>query len=267
MSAGWVGEQISTDHLVIPELSGGRAIGSPIGAMPAPAAEPIPEPQGQGNRVGTMLAVLAGGTAALVGTAGLWLFAFSPQPTEPKAPAQLAMVEDPTQRFIIADGVMYIEGTVPNKEDMRQIQEAAEQAVGADRVVNNLEVSDDAYFDESLPISLGVADTVRFQSGNAEVKEEYAPLIELAVQLLDSQSETSLTLVGHTDDRGGEDLNLRLSVQRATAVAREINRQGIAEDRLSIEGRGESEPIASNDSPEGRSTNRRVEFLISGLLE
>ena len=267
MSAGWVGERVSADYTVIPDLGGGRAIGAPIGAMPAPVEQMVSEPQGHGSNVGTALAVLAGSAAALAGIAGLWFFAFSSPAPEPKAPAQLAMVGDPTQRFLIADGVMYLEGTVPNEEDLLRIQDAAEQAIGADRVVNNLEVSEDAFFDESLPIALGVADTVRFQTGNAEVQDEYEPLIELAVQVLQSHSETSLTLVGHTDNRGAEDLNLTLSVDRATAVAEEIYRRGVTEDRLAIEGRGESEPIASNDTPEGRSANRRVEFLISGLLQ
>jgi OOP family OmpA-OmpF porin len=267
MSAGWVGERVSSDYTVIPDLGGGRRVGAPIGAMPAPVEQTMPEPQGRGSQAGTVLAVLVGSAAALAGIAGLWFFAFSSPAPEPKAPAQLAMVGDPTQRFLIADGVMYLEGTVPNEEDLRRLQDAAEQAIGADRVVNNLEVSDEAFFDESLPIALGVVDTVLFQTGDAEVQDEYEPLIELAVHVLRSQSGTSLTLIGHTDNRGEEELNLTLSVDRATAVAEEIYRRGVGDGRLTIEGRGESEPIAPNDSPEGRSANRRVEFLISGLLE
>lgn len=84
---------------------------------------------------------------------------------------------------------------------------------------------------------------------------------------MESQPKTILQIVGHTDDRGPEDVNLQLSVDRAKAVAAEIERRGVEGSRLSVDGRGETEPIMTNDSEEGRSANRRVEFLISGLLD
>lgn len=266
MNNGWVCERISTDHTVVPHLGGGRPIAPLVPSQQAASSAPNP-PATERRRSGSAKSILVGSSAALLGTAALWFFAFAtPSPDEPKEVLQLAMVSDPTQRLIISDGIMYLEGTVPDEQAMLRLQEAAQNALGSDRVVNNLEISDSAFFDETLPIALGVADTVLFPTGNAVVADEYAPLVELAAQLLQSQPRTTLTLVGHTDDRGGEELNRELSFARATAVAGELYRRGIDEGRLAVEGRGEAEPIAPNDSPEGRSTNRRVEFLISGLL-
>ena len=128
-------------------------------------------------------------------------------------------------------------------------------------------ISDTAVFDPSQPVLLSVAETVLFPTGQATVNEEYKGLIDLAVELMESQPKTILRIVGHTDDRGPEDVNLQLSVDRAKAVAAEIERRGVEGSRLSVDGRGETEPIMTNDSEEGRSANRRVEFLISGLLD
>ncbi|MEM9655684.1 MAG: OmpA family protein [Actinomycetota bacterium] len=266
MSAGWVCERVSTDHTVIPDLTPGRIIVPPPSPAPTSLGSDGPERSRWSGRAATVFAAWLGTTAALAGTAAFWFYGFEQTP-EPEPPATLAMVDEPTQQIIVADGVVYLEGAVPSEEALRRLQEVAEEAVGSDRVVNNLEVRADAYFDETGPITLGVQDTVRFRTGRAEVREEYEPLIELTVRMLKTRPETSVTLVGHTDDRGTDELNLELSLARAEAVAAEFVRRGIDRDRLTVDGRGEEQPLVANDSPEGRSANRRVEFLVSGLLD
>ncbi|WP_460564342.1 OmpA family protein [Hydrogenophaga aquatica] len=69
--------------------------------------------------------------------------------------------------------------------------------------------------------------------------------------------------VGHTDSVGSEAYNQRLSVARAESVKAYLVNQGIPADRVRTEGRGESEPIASNDTAEGRAKNRRVEITVN----
>jgi len=72
-------------------------------------------------------------------------------------------------------------------------------------------------------------------------------------------------VVGHTDDGGTAAYNHDLSYRRARAVAAALIERGVAEDRIEYEGRGATEPLAPNDSPEGRAMNRRVElFVIDG---
>ena len=71
----------------------------------------------------------------------------------------------------------------------------------------------------------------------------------------------SVTITGHTDDVGDDSANQSLSDKRAAAVAASLSADfGVEAGRLATAGKGESVPIAKNDSPEGRAMNRRVEF-------
>lgn len=173
---------------------------------------------------------------------------------------------EPSQRYVIDGDTMYLEGSVPNESVSDAIEDAARGALGQDRVINNFEISADAVYDPEAPVQLTVAETVQFGTGRADVAEQYAPLIDLAVELMTSQPNVTLTIIGHTDNIGDEALNLRLSSERAQATAATIRDRGIDIERLTTEGRGETEPVDTNETPEGRQANRRVEFLVRGLL-
>jgi outer membrane protein OmpA-like peptidoglycan-associated protein len=79
---------------------------------------------------------------------------------------------------------------------------------------------------------------------------------------LDKYPDTDLLIVGHTDSTGTDSYNLALSKRRAMAVSDYLSAQGVARTRLRMDGRGEAEPVASNDSDDGRQRNRRVEVAI-----
>jgi outer membrane protein OmpA-like peptidoglycan-associated protein len=79
---------------------------------------------------------------------------------------------------------------------------------------------------------------------------------------LNNFGDSKLLLVGHTDAQGTETYNLELSRRRSASVARYLETHGVSEFRVQTAGRGESEPIASNDSETGRQKNRRVEVAI-----
>lgn len=85
----------------------------------------------------------------------------------------------------------------------------------------------------------------------------------LAQFLLDNESVT-IHIMGHTDAVGSEKANLILSEGRANSVRLELIKRGIDADRITAEGKGESEPVADNETEEGRALNRRVEFTITG---
>jgi OOP family OmpA-OmpF porin len=72
----------------------------------------------------------------------------------------------------------------------------------------------------------------------------------------------NLILSGHTDNVGSEDFNLKLSTKRAEAVKNYLINKGIAAERITAKGFGETMPIAPNDTEENRAINRRVEFFI-----
>jgi outer membrane protein OmpA-like peptidoglycan-associated protein len=70
-------------------------------------------------------------------------------------------------------------------------------------------------------------------------------------------------VIGHTDSRGSDEVNKPLSINRADAVRDYLTARGVASSRISIDGRGESQPVASNDTAEGRAQNRRVEIFLA----
>jgi outer membrane protein OmpA-like peptidoglycan-associated protein len=88
-----------------------------------------------------------------------------------------------------------------------------------------------------------------------------ANLDRLAV-ILQKYADTNILIEGHTDSQGTEEHNLTLSRARAQSVANHLSTKEVAVMRFSIMGYGESQPVATNDSADGRSQNRRVELAI-----
>jgi phosphate transport system substrate-binding protein len=102
---------------------------------------------------------------------------------------------------------------------------------------------------------------VFFTFGGARITDEAELRIEDAARQLQSARLRAL-VVGHADAQGSGDANDRISAARAGAVYQELRRLGIAPDRLSIQARGSSEPIATNVTLEGRQQNRRVDIIL-----
>jgi len=98
-------------------------------------------------------------------------------------------------------------------------------------------------------------------------KSELAPLAqqklgEVAKALNDIDTSKRIVVEGHTDSRGSDEDNLTLSQRRAAAVRDYLVSQGVAADRITAVGRGETQPLATNETSEGRANNRRVEIVI-----
>jgi outer membrane protein OmpA-like peptidoglycan-associated protein len=87
--------------------------------------------------------------------------------------------------------------------------------------------------------------------------------LDKLVTVLDSYADTNIEIQGHTDSKGSEAYNQDLSVQRARAVSYYLTDKAISSDRLTVKGFGESLPKYENDTENGRTQNRRVEFLIT----
>ena len=75
--------------------------------------------------------------------------------------------------------------------------------------------------------------------------------------------ETNITIIGHTDSKGSDSYNQTLSETRANSVTTYAGQNGVNKARLTAMGKGEADPIAVNDTEEGRASNRRVEFVIT----
>lgn len=105
--------------------------------------------------------------------------------------------------------------------------------------------------------------TVYFETGKAVIRSRsYGLLNEVAMALKD-RPKMKVRIEGHTDSRGSDSYNLRLSKARAASVRKYIIAQGVNEVRMVSEGYGESQPIADNRTSAGRAQNRRVEFVIT----
>lgn len=111
---------------------------------------------------------------------------------------------------------------------------------------------------KSQPIILK---NVFFESGSADLKSVSLTELNKLKELLATNTTLKIQINGHTDNVGSETNNLNLSQNRAKAVADYLIEQGISADRLSYKGFGESEPIDSNETAEGRKNNRRTEFV------
>lgn len=104
---------------------------------------------------------------------------------------------------------------------------------------------------------------VLFGFDSKSLSNEAKQNLDKLVKVLNVYVDTDIEIQGHTDSKGSESYNQNLSERRAQEVSRYLNGRGIQSNRLKIVGFGESLPKYSNDSEDGRSQNRRVEFVIS----
>ena len=103
---------------------------------------------------------------------------------------------------------------------------------------------------------------IQFQTNSSSINRTSLLMLELFSAYLLRNEAIGVHVIGHTDDRGESEANQLLSEQRAKAVAEALHSNGVERQRISHEGKGETAPIMSNDSNQGRSRNRRTEFEI-----
>lgn len=103
---------------------------------------------------------------------------------------------------------------------------------------------------------------ILFDFDSATLRQEGNDNLRKLVRIINRDKDTTLMIVGHTDSRGNEDYNLRLSERRAQSASTFMVSQGLASSRIKIVGRGEYEPISENETDEGRQKNRRIEVAI-----
>jgi outer membrane protein OmpA-like peptidoglycan-associated protein len=102
-----------------------------------------------------------------------------------------------------------------------------------------------------------------FDYGKTDLKESNKADLQKFSETLKQYTDTDLLIVGHTDNVGSDAFNQTLSEKRASAVSNYLASLGISYNRLRIEGKGELQPVSSNDTESDRTQNRRVEIAIS----
>lgn len=114
-------------------------------------------------------------------------------------------------------------------------------------------------------IILNMPGNVTFATASSDINANFYEVLNSVALVLEEYESTLVDIYGHTDSDGSAQYNQQLSEQRAQSVARYLQGQGIRGDRLLVQGLGESQPIASNGTPEGKQQNRRVEIRIAPL--
>ena len=115
---------------------------------------------------------------------------------------------------------------------------------------------------EGIKLTLG-ENSVRFDTNKSTLTSGAKANLDKLVPVFNQYPDTNIQIYGYTDSTGTAEYNLTLSGQRAASVKSYLSGKGISSSRFTTTGLGIADPIASNDTPEGRSQNRRVEFAIT----
>lgn len=152
--------------------------------------------------------------------------------------------------------------------EAQQLRQEAEQARAAaqsaseeaKRLQQELAALEAKQTDRGVVLTL---DDVLFETDQAELKPGASMAMNRLADFLRDHPDRRLLIEGHTDARGSEQYNERLSMQRAYAVTEALVERGIPTERLRPVGLGEAYPVASNETTAGRQQNRRVEIVVS----
>jgi len=110
-----------------------------------------------------------------------------------------------------------------------------------------------------------VLHNIFFEFNSSTLTPESYPELARVIKFMDSNPTIRVEIDGHTDNVGSAEYNLKLSEERAKSVARYLIKQGVDPSRIMYKGFGFSQPVATNETEEGRAQNRRVEFKIIGM--
>jgi len=114
-------------------------------------------------------------------------------------------------------------------------------------------------------IILNMPGNVTFATNSSDISANFYQVLNSVALVINEFEKTYVDVTGHTDSTGADDYNMQLSVARASSVARYLESRNVLSQRIYTKGMGETRPIASNDTPEGRARNRRVEIILSPI--
>ncbi|HEX8420016.1 MAG TPA: OmpA family protein [Sphingomonas sp.] len=114
---------------------------------------------------------------------------------------------------------------------------------------------------------LNIPSGITFAYDSADVQPQFRRTLDQVAETLGQYNQTYIDVYGHTDSTGSEQYNQTLSERRATSVADYLAGHGVQSARIATRGYGETQPVASNDTDEGRAANRRVEIKIVPITQ
>ncbi|MEP6606219.1 MAG: OmpA family protein [Nitrosospira sp.] len=151
-------------------------------------------------------------------------------------------------------GVGAIAGNVWSRRMDEQKKEMEQATTGTG--VRVLKTSDNR-------LKLDIPSDISFDTGHAEIKSNFRPVLNSFATSLTSNPGTQVTIIGHTDGSGSDVVNNPLSLNRAAATRDYLVSRGVSSNRIIIDGRGSREPVAANDTAAHRAINRRVEIFVA----
>ena len=159
---------------------------------------------------------------------------------------------DPRKSAVVRAGVKPVDSQSVNEYMDQQEAMLREQLDGTGVTVTRM----------GETIVLSMPGSATFASGSSEVESAFHPVLDSVAVVLDEFNQTYVDIVGHTDSKGSKEYNQRLSEKRAKSVARYLESNAVIGARVKADGMGEDEPIATNETREGRAMNRRVEIKL-----
>jgi len=160
---------------------------------------------------------------------------------------------------IVGAGLGGVAGGIIGYKMDQQIRELKEQTAGS-----GVDVS---ATDDGQAILVSLPNGVTFDLNSYALKPEFRETLDKIAASLNKYPESLVDVYGHTDSTGSNEYNQTLSENRARTVASYLTMQGVSGTRIRSQGFGETMPVASNDTEEGRARNRRVEIKIVPISE
>jgi outer membrane protein OmpA-like peptidoglycan-associated protein len=169
----------------------------------------------------------------------------------------------PVEPFgVYRDGHVTLRGSAPDEATASGYFRRAVSVLGEDNVTMAMTVDPRVQRDT---MTIDIDERFRFPEGSVAFDPEFEALLNLGATVLQLLPETTLVITGHTDSTGSEATNVALSHARAQVVVDFMVGRGVPANRVVAVGAGESQPIAPNETPEGRAVNRRIEASLEGL--
>ncbi|MFS0737306.1 OmpA family protein [Sphingomonas sp. 1P06PA] len=153
---------------------------------------------------------------------------------------------------IVGAGIGAIAGGAIGGYMDRQERELRERTAGTD--VEVIRQGDD--------ILLNIPSGVTFDTNSYAIQPQFRATLDKVAQTLNEYDQTFVDVYGHTDSTGNDQINIPLSQNRARSVGDYLAMRGVKSARIGTQGFGSSQPVASNDTPDGRQENRRVEIKL-----
>jgi outer membrane protein OmpA-like peptidoglycan-associated protein len=151
-----------------------------------------------------------------------------------------------------------------DESEQRKVQEQIQQRFGQIAAVFTREEAQVLRRGDEIIVRMGL----NFDSGSSVIKPEYFTLLRKIQTAIDVFPDSQVEVQGHTDSFGADELNRTLSEQRASAVQQYLlaNMDSLGATAITAAGYGETVPLANNETPEGRTRNRRIDLLITPNL-